>query len=307
MGLRIRTNMASLFAQRRLGLSTDDLRGSAAKLASGERINRSADDAAGLAISDNLKADMRSLSQAQRNAMDGISLVQVAEGGLTETTNMLSRLRELAIQAASDTIGNTERDFLDREYIQLKDEIDRIANSTEFNGTRLLIGDNDVGEELANGPNSFPMEIQVGKDYYAEADAIDARNPVNIIKLNFSNLNAFTEGEGSLNIGRGEEGTRINEKVAAQTSISTIDVAITKVNDYRAYLGAMQNRLSSTTQTLGIAIENLGEARSRIRDTDFASETAKYTQNNILQQAGVSILAQANSQPQVALGLLQSL
>jgi len=307
MGLRIRTNMASLFAQRRLGLSTDELRSSASKLASGERINRSADDAAGMSISDNLRADIRSLTQAQRNANDGISLVQVAEGGLMESTNMLVRLRELAIQAASDTIGNTERDFLDREYIQLKDEIDRIANSTEFNGTHLLIGNADVGEELANGPDTFPMEIQVGKDYFETADSLDERNPVNIIKLNFNNLNAFTEGEGSFEIGRGEEGTRINEKKSAQLSIAALDTAITKVNDYRAYLGAMQNRLTSTVNNLGIQTENLGDARSRIRDTDFASETAKYTQANILQQAGVSILAQANSQPQVALGLLQNM
>ncbi len=307
MGLRIRTNMASLFAQRRLGLSTEELRNSASKLASGERINRSADDAAGMSISDNLRADIRSLNQAQRNANDGISLVQVAEGGLMESTNMLVRLRELAIQAASDTIGATEREFLDREYIQLKDEIDRIANSTEFNGTRLLIGEADVGDELANGPDTFPMEVQVGKDYFEGVDAIDEGNPVNIIKLNFNNLNAFTEGDGSLDIGRGEEGTRIIDKRSAQSSIAALDTAITKVTDYRAYLGAMQNRLTSTVQNLGIQVENLGDARSRIRDTDFAAETAKYTQANILQQAGVSVLAQANAQPQVALGLLQGM
>jgi flagellin len=305
MGLRIRTNIASLNAQRRLAVSTDRLRGSFSKLASGERINKAADDAAGLAISDNLKADVRSLNQARRNAMDGISLVQTAEGGLEETSNMLIRLRELAIQAASDTVGNTERSFTDREFVALKDEIDRIANSTEFNGTRLLIGNADVGEELANAEGAFPMEVQVGKDYYLEADHLENRNPVNIIKIDLGNINAFTEGEGSLGIGRAHEGTRVHTKQGAQTSISALDAAITKVNDYRSYLGSIQNRLSTTVRSLGVQVENLAEARSRIRDTDFAAETATLTQANIMQKAGTSVLANANVQPQVALQLLQ--
>jgi len=162
------------------------------KVSSGERINKSADDAAGLAISENLRGDIRSLTQAQRNALDGVSLVQTAEGGLVETSNMLIRLRELATQAASDTIGNTERGFVNKEYVQLKDEIDRIANSTLFNGTRLLVGKADLPDELKNADDTFPLEIQVGKDYYeGKSDALDNRNPVNIVKLNFSDLNAF--------------------------------------------------------------------------------------------------------------------
>jgi flagellin len=304
MGLRIRTNVASVNAQRRLAVSTGKLSDTMSKLASGSRINKAADDAAGLAISDNLRADMRSLSQARRNANDGISLVQTAEGGLTETANMLTRLRELAVQAASDTVGETERGFVDKEYVALKDEIDRIANSTEFNGTRLLIGENDVADGVANPDGTFPLEIQVGKDYNEGADDISERNQVNIIKIDLNKLNAFTDGEGSLGLGRADEGTRVTSKAAAQNSIAVVDGAITKLNDYRSYLGAMQNRLGSAERNLGVQIENVTAAKSRISDTDFAAETANMTQNNILQQAGASVLAQANQQPQIALKLL---
>jgi flagellin len=274
------------------------------KLASGERINKAADDAAGLAVSENLRADVRSLNMAKRNALDGVSLVQTAEGGLVETSNMLIRLRELAIQSASDTIGNTERGFLDKEFLQLKDEIDRIASSTEFNGTRLLVGNSDLPEELKTG-NAFPLEVQVGKNYFADSDALDKSNPVNIIKIDFGSLNAFTTGEGSLDLGRAEEGTRVDVKTSAQNSITKLDSAITKISDYRAYLGSIQNRLGSTINNLGVQTENLEESRSRIRDTDFAAETARMTQENILQQAGTSILANANQGPQIALRLLQ--
>lgn len=305
MGLRIRTNISSINAQRRLSGSTKMLKNSMAKLSSGQRINKSADDAAGLAVSENLKADVRSLKMAKRNANDGISIVQTAEGGLTEVSSMLIRLRELAVQGASDTIGNKEREFLDKEYLQLKDEIDRIASATEFNGTRLLVGKTEMPEDMGNVDNTFPLEIQVGKDYYPDTDGIEKRNPVNIIKIDFGNLNSFTSGEGSLGIGEHEEGTRVNNKVSAQTSISILDEAIYKVNDYRAYLGSVQNRLISSSNNLDVQTENLIEARSRIRDTDFAAETAQMTQANILQQAGTSVLSQANNQPQIALSLLQ--
>ena len=309
MGLRIRTNIASINAQRRMGISTRALQSSSAKLSSGKRINKAADDAAGLAISENMRADARSLMQAKRNANDGISLVQTAEGSLVETSNMLVRLRELAVQSASDTVGQTERGFINKEYVALKDEIDRIANSTEFNGTRLLIGqDPSLQEELANAPETFPLEIQVGKDYYSSADAKDNRNQVNIIKIDLENINAFTTAEG-LNLGVGEDdsGTLVNSKTKAQEAISILDSAITKVNDYRAYLGSIQNRLGSSVNNLETSIENIMESKSRIVDTDFASETAQYTQSNILQQAGSAVLAQANLQPQVALNLLQNL
>jgi len=293
-----------------LGMSTDALNSSGNKLASGERINKSADDAAGLAISENLRADVRSLTQARRNALDGVSLVQTAEGGLVETTNMIVRLRELAVQAASDTVGNVERGFLDKEYQSLKSEIDRIANSTEFNGTRLLVGGRDIGDELFGEANSFPLEIQVSKDYYPQNDSLNAENPVNIIRIDLQNLNAFSTGENSLQINQsmaGEEVAGIGNKVGAQLSIGRLDDALTRVNDYRAYLGAIQNRLSSSINNLGTQIENLDTARSRIRDTDYASETADFTKAKILQQAGSSVLAQANQAPQVALGLLQNM
>jgi len=291
-------------------MCTDALNSSGNKLASGERINKSADDAAGLAISENLRADVRSLTQARRNALDGVSLVQTAEGGLVETTNMIVRLRELAVQAASDTVGNVERGFLDKEYQSLKSEIDRIANSTEFNGTRLLVGGRDIGEELFGEANQFPLEIQVSKDYYPQNDAMSAENPVNIIRIDLQNLNAFSTGENSLQINQsmaGEEVAGIGNKVGAQLSIGRLDDALTRVNDYRAYLGAIQNRLSSSINNLGTQIENLDTARSRIRDTDYASETAEFTKSKILQQAGSSVLAQANQAPQVALGLLQNM
>ena len=310
MGLTIKTNVASLTAQRRLGQSSDALQSSMNKLSSGSRINKAADDAAGLAISENLRADIRSLNVAKRNAMDGVSMVQTAEGGLEETTNMLVRLRELAVQASSDTIGKQERGFINKEYLQLKDEIDRIALSTEFNGTHLLMGDNakDFGDELMNGnTGDNPLEIQIGKDYYKDNDAIDARNPINIIKIDMSKLNAFTTGEGSLNIGRAEDGTQVIDKAAAQNSITALDSAINRVNEQRAYLGAIQNRFTSTIANLGSQTENLDTARSRIRDTDFAAETATYTQNKILEQAGTSVLGQANQMPQMALSLLQNL
>jgi flagellin len=311
MGLRIRTNVASLNSQRRLGSSTEAVQSSMNKLASGSRINKAADDAAGLAVSENLRADIRGLNMAKRNALDGVSLVQTAEGGLEETSNMLIRLRELAVQAASDTIGPTERGFLNKEYMQLKDEIDRIALTTEFNGTRLLVGDAADGlpEELQTAANPFPLEVQIGKDYFSESDAIGNRNQVNIIKIDMGTLNALTSGLGlgEADPEEGGGGTRVDNKVDAQQSITALDSAITKVNDYRSYLGAIQNRFQSTMANLGIQVENLDTAQSRIRDADYAAETASFTQNSILQQAGTSVLAQANQQPQIALSLLQSM
>lgn len=305
MGLRIKTNISSINAQRHLGATTRSLQSTMQKLSSGERINKAADDAAGLAVSENLRADLRSMSVAKRNSSDGISLVQTAEGGLVEISSMLVRLRELSVQAASDTIGNREREFLDKEFVALKDEVDRIASTTEFNGTRLLVGSRDIPDDLKTGANSFPLEIQVDKDYYVDVDAIDKRNAVNIIKVDFGNINAFTSGEGSLGLGEAEDGTRVNNKVNAQRSIDTLDGALFKVNEYRAYLGSIQNRLTSSIKNLEVQMENMSEAQSRIRDTDFAAETAQMTQKSILQQAGASVLGTARAQPQIALNLLQ--
>jgi flagellin len=278
------------------------------RLASGERINKAADDAAGFAISEGLRADIRSLNQARRNTNDGVSLIQVAEGGLTEIGNIMIRLRELAIQSASDTIGPRERDYLNREFVALKDEMDRIALGTEFNGTRLLTGNAEVPEALLADHTRPPLEIQVDKDYFVDIDAADKPNPLNIIKLDFSKVNVMTEGEGSLDLGnaRNPEGAMVDSKERAQLSIAKIDEAMKKVSSYRADMGALQNRLQSADNNLSVRIENLGAARSRIRDADFAVETSEYTQQQILNQAGASVLTQANQLPQVALKLLQN-
>ena len=303
MGLRIRTNIESMNAQRFLGRSTGEVREAMTKLASGERINKAADDAAGFAVSENLLADVRSLRMAKKNAMDGISLIQTAESGMTEVNNMLVRLRELAVQAASDTIGNREREYLDKEYLQLKEELDRIANSTEFNGTYLLVGDNELPDEM-KGSNKFPLEIQVNKNYFQDLDK--TASPVNVIRIDLSDISVYTEGEKSLHLGRGEEGTRVNRKENAQNSIGALDGAIQQISKNRAYIGSLQNRLQSTISFLTIQTESLSEARSRIRDADFAEETAAWTQASILQHAGTSVLASANAQPKIALSLLNN-
>jgi flagellin len=309
MGLRIRTNIQSLTAQRHMGLANQKVSGHMEKLSSGYRINKAADDAAGLAISDGLNADIRSLAQARRNANDAVSMLQVAEGSLEEVTSIVTRLKELSVQSASDTVGAQERDYLNREFMALKDEVDRIVLSTEYNGTRLLIGTGDVPPELLKDQNQFPLEMQIGKDYIEPPDSLESRNPVNIIRLDFSKMNAATEGENSLDLGSAgnEAGTRIDNKIDAQRTMAKVDTALTRIADYRATIGAAQNRLGSTERNLGVAIENLSAARSRIRDADFAYETAEFTQGNIILQAGSSVLAQANKLPQVALNLLQSM
>jgi flagellin len=306
MGLRVRTNVQSLIAQRHMGNSTSEIGKASERLSSGYRINRGADDAAGFAISEVLRADIRSLNQARRNANDGVSLVEVAEGGLHEINNIMVRLRELSIQAASDTIGQRERNYLNQEFFALKDEIDRIAIGTEYNGTRLLTGKAEIPEEMLEDHNFSPLEIQVGKDYMPMADSLEAANPINIIRIDMSDLNAFTEGEGSLGIGntQNEEGTRIDTKGGAQMSIDRLDKAMQMVAKYRADLGAIQNRLEKTDGAIGLQVEALSAAKSRIKDVDFASETANLTQQNILQQAGASVLAQANQQPQIVMKLL---
>jgi flagellin len=306
MGLRIQTNMQAMSAQRNLVNSTESNNQSMERLASGYRINKAADDAAGLAISEKLKADIRGLNMAKRNASDGVSLVQTAEGGLNEVGNILSRLRELAVQSSSDTIGNVERGFLNKEYTALKDEIDRITNATEYNGTRLLVGNQEsLDASLVNRSNPYPLEIQVGKDYFTSVDEKGQSNPVNVIRIDLQNLNTNTDSNG-LNLGRSTEdgGTRVDSKESAQQSIGTLDAAIQKVAEYRSYLGAIQSRLGSTINNLSVQTENFAAANSRIRDTDFADESAKLTQSNILKQAGVAVLSQANQSPQAALRLL---
>lgn len=319
MGLRIQTNIQSLNAQRALSITTKQNDESIEKVSSGYRINKASDDAAGLAISEKLKADIRGLNMAKRNASDGISLLQTAEGGMNEIGNMLTRLRELAVQGASDTVGNKERGFIHKEFNALKDEVDRITLSTEFNGTLLLTGGVEgLPEEMAKKSNVPPLEVQVGKNWGQTTDGVDAadefgRNPVNIIRLNFQNINTSTVGLG---LGRAsdesmestgvsmEGGNATDSKKRAQLSINKLDDAISKVSEFRADMGAQQNRLYSTISNLAVQSENYSAANSRIRDTDFAEETAKLAQSNILKQGGVAVLAQANQSPGAAIRLL---
>ncbi len=276
MGLRINTNTASLNAQRNLMGSKLGLDKSLERLSSGYRINRAGDDAAGLAISENLKAQIRGLKQSSRNAQDGVSLVQVAEGALNEISSILIRLRELSVQAASDTIGPVERQFLNVEYDQLVSEIDRIADGTEFNGTQLLSGTGSI------------LDFQVG-----------TRNDPNIDRISFDASKADANAAAL-----GVNLTSVADKASAQNSLSAIDSAIVSVSAMRADFGAIQNRLQSTISNLAVSMENMSAANSRIRDVDVAEETAELTRNNILLNAGSSVLAQANQTSNVALGLL---
>lgn len=278
MGLRINTNVASLNAQRNLRGTRLSMNKSLEKLSSGQRINRAGDDAAGLAISENLKAQIRGLKQAERNAEDGVSLVQIAEGALSEVSSILIRLRELAVQAASDTIGATERKFLNVEFEQLTSEMDRIANSTEFNRVPLLNGTGAV----------FDIQIGTRNDPISDRLTFDASSAdVNVAAL-------------GLNL------ASVADKISAQNSLSSIDQAIISVSGIRADFGALQNRLQSTVNNIAISVENLSAANSRVRDTDVAAETAELTKNNILMQAGTSVLAQANQSTASALNLIQS-
>ncbi len=276
MGLRINTNVSSLSAQRALGITKNNLDNNFRKLSTGERVTRAADDAAGLAISEKLKAHIRGVRQAKRNADDGISLIQTAEGGLNEVSNIIIRLRELAVQAASDTVGETERGVSDIEFQQLKNELQRISDGSEFNGRKLL-----------NGEGGF-VDIQVGIFNDPTLDRITYDSGAVDASLEALGINADS----------------ISSKNGAQLSLQKLDDALVRVNGARANLGALQNRLQSAVNTLGITEENYSAANSRIRDVDVAAETADMTRNNILSSAGVSVLSQANQAPQAALKLL---
>lgn len=276
MGLRIATNIQALAAQRALDSNFRTQNQSLEKLSSGSRINRAGDDAAGLAISEKLKASIRSLKQAGRNANDGISMVQTAEGSMNEVSNIMIRLRELSIQGASDTIGDAERSYIDKEVQQLKLEVDRISRTTEFNGTKLLDG------------TAGPLEIQIGM----KNNPMDDRMVYDPAQQNVT-LNALGLGEVST----------VN-KENAQQNLGLIDSAINRLNENRAGLGALQNRLQSTINNMTYYVENLAAANSRIRDTDMAEESSNLVKMNILSQASVSVLGQANQNPQLALKLL---
>lgn len=276
MGLRINTNVASISAQRALKVSTRDGQETMAKLASGSRITKSADDAAGLAISEKLKSYMRSSAQANRNANDGISMIQVAEGSFNEISSILTRLRELAIQSASDTVGQDERKFSNMEYQNLIQEVQRISESTEFNGRKLLDGSGD----------KYDFQIGIMNNDFQDRISYDAQK---------------TNGTVAA---LGIEGMSVHSKGDAQDSLGRIDQAISKVSENRAELGALQNRLTSTSTNLETMEENLSAANSRIRDLDFAQGAAANAKNQILNAAGTSILAQANASGQNALKLI---
>ena len=282
MGMRIRTNVESLTAQRFMGQNNEGMSQSLERLSSGYRINKSADDAAGFAISENLRAKTRGLNQAKRNANDGISLVQVAEGSLNEVNNILVRLRELSVQAASDTLGTKEKGFLQKEYVQLVDEIDRISQTTEFNGLALMSDDAAKSE----------LSVQVG--YNGETQ--------DTIKLKLSDTD---EGISSASLRIRDTSLAGESREVISANLGVIDDALTKVASQRASLGASQSRLTSAINNLSINTESLQAANSRIRDVDFAEETAKLTQSRIMSQASLSVLSQANQRPEMALTLLR--
>ncbi len=272
MSLIVNTNIASLTAQKNLTSVTSRLQGNYARLSSGLRITSAGDDAAGLEISERLRSKVRAFAVAGRNTQDGISLTQTAEGALNEVNNSLSRLRELATQSANGTISATERTTLNNEFSEIVGEIDRIAQSTEFNGIQLLDGSNTSAD------------FQVG---------IDAGDTITVA---LQDTSSSTLGLDALDV---------TSAANASAAITGIETAIDLVNSSRGELGASQNRLQSAFVTTQVQRENLSAAESRIRDVDVASETADLTRNGILQQAAVAILSQANSQPQLALNLLR--
>jgi flagellin len=276
MGLRVNTNIASINAQRNTAQVTTRLARNYQKLSTGLRISTAADDAAGLAISERLRSQVRSLGQASRNANDGISLVQVGEGALNEVSNILVRLRELSIQSANGSSSTADKNTIKEEFDSLVNEVNRIAQSTEFNGIKLLDG------------SATSVTFQVGINTTANIDQLNVTlTPALSTSLGLSSLDVGSGGSTS-------------------TAILAIDDAINAVSQLRGKFGSLQNRLTSTIANLGVASESLSAAESRIRDVDVAYETAELTRNNILQQASISILSQANAQPQSALTLLRS-
>jgi flagellin len=276
MGLRINTNIQSMAAQRSLGGVRREQDKVFEQLSSGSRINKAADDAAGLAISEKLKAEIRSTRQANRNAGDGVSMVQTAEGGLNEISNILVRLRELSIQTSSDTVGDAERKFSDLEFQQLVTEVDRISHSTKFGDRNLLDGQGGV------------YDLQIGTGNNSELDRI-------------SYVASDTNTTASA---LGVSGLSLLSKESSQANLEKLDTAINAVSGSRAGLGALQNRLQSTINNLEVKAENLSSANSRVRDTDVAEASAALAKTNILSAGATSVLAQANTTPQTALKLI---
>lgn len=274
MSFSIRTNLGSLNAQRNLFNSSSMLNDSFSKLSSGFRITKAGDDAAGLGISVNLTAQIRSFNQANRNSQDAQSLIQTAEASLNQTTELLTRMREIAMQSASSGVGATERGYIQTENAALITELDRIANAAEYNGQALL---NTAATSLT---------FQVGIRNVAANDQIS---------VNTVDVTAATLGVNAIDL---------STQAASQTALDTIDTALQTVSSARATFGAVGNRLASVVQTIQTSSESLSAANSRIRDVDVAEETSKMARTQVMMQAGVSVLAQANQAPQIALKLL---
>lgn len=280
MAISILTNVASLNAQRNLNTTQASLAASIGRLSSGMRINQASDDAAGLGISENLKADLRSLGQAQRNANDGVSLTQIAEGSMNEMTGLVTRMRELAVQSANQSLGSTERGYIQTEFGQLRNEINRISAVTEFNGQKLVDGSASAG-----------LSFQVGMQ-----DTANDRISMSVTKLTTSTL-----GSVSLHIASAMLDTVTNSRAA----LGVFDKAIDQLSTARSKVGAVQNRMQVTINNLSVMQENLAAANSRIRDVDVAAESSNLTKSQILSQAGLAVLAQANQLPNSALSLLR--
>lgn len=276
MGFRINTNIPSLNAQKTSKKVAREKEESLAKLSSGERITKAADDAAGLAISEKLKAEIRSSKQANRNANDGLALVQTAEGGLSETSSILTRMRELSVQSATDSLDDNDRAKSEIEYQQLKSELERISQVTEFNGKKLLNGTGDT----------LTFQVGVGADSADDHISYDAKK-----------LNAGSDSLGVSHLS-------VSSKLTAQDGLARLDRAIDKVSGHRALLGSIQNRLNTSSNNLLVYNENMNQANSRIRDVDYADESANIAKSDILSDANTAVLAQANVSPQAAVKLL---
>jgi flagellin len=285
MALRINYNFESVSAQRNLTSTQNSFFRAIEQLSSGLRINKAADDTASLAVSEKLKNQVRGLNQAQRNAQDGISLLQTAEGALNETHSILARMRELAVQSSNDTLTNADRLHIQDEVKQLLSEIDRIAAATQFNTIPLLNGGSvATGLQFHIGPNNITT--------------------ANVDELTFSIGNADTTA-GGLAVDSLDTTESLTTQSGANAAISILDAAIEEVSTRRGSIGAMQNRLTSTIASLGVASENTGAANSRIRDADVAQAVSEMVRNQILQQSTMAVLAQANQAPQMALQLLK--
>ena len=284
MPLRIYNNLYSMNAQRNLGSNNAALGQSLERLSSGLRVNRGADDAAGLAISEKLRSDIRAINQVVRNSNDGISIINTAEGALSQQSAMLTRMRELAAQAATGSVGSTERQTIQREFGALRDELDRITAVTEFNGQKLT--DGSLSSSIAAVSQVI---IQIGFKSTAN-DRINLNTAVDVTAIDSTGLSINT--------------LSVTAAAEALTALSSINSAISKVTDARGRLGAVQNRFTYTIANLQISAENLQAAESQIRDADYASEISQFTRNQILVQASTAILAQANLVPQTVLQLL---